>query len=438
MLREPALLADAVDGERVGLLGLTQRAPGEQDDRVAFAGDGTGEKVLIDGVVPLAERTASGGLGADSGDAAVQGHAAASAGVAGEGDDGNVEAVLAEIAGGAGVLRPADHGDGAEVGGDVPGAVCERGGATVRGGEVDGRVVRRALGAGGFYAELVSCLTYPIPALGSLATAAAAGIGGGLVPVVVMTALTGLMQQGYVGTVREGQKADLTGVSMLLMGIFALELFVFSAIALHLFLDVMRASSIGTPRPPALSWSPSQWGKSFVGYLAFVVYYLVVTYILATLTLDDGVRTLQRNRDLFSLMGSGGQYLVWGLALLSFGVPMNFLGLGMGTMTQAVNPVRVARSIIKTHVHYVFLVLMLCFYGIVFGGMFWAVAHDWFVPQISKMAAGTKEGDLVQVALAMLSWGGVVALYFYGTFVLGRLFGLFARTFRKDLLFGTG
>jgi hypothetical protein len=116
---------------------------------------------------------------------------------------------------------------------------------------------------------------------------------------------------------------------------------------------------------------------------------------------------------------------------------MNFLGLALGTVIQAVNPVRVAKSVARTNAHYVFLFLLVCVYGIAFGASFWSIVHDWFVPQIELMARGAKEGSIAQVATGLLAWGVVMSLYFYGAFVLGRLHGLFARSFRRQLDFGT-
>jgi len=34
-----------------------------------------------------------------------------------------------------------------------------------------------------------------------------------------------------------------------------------------------------------------------------------------------------------------------------------------------------------------------------------------------------------------LAWGLVMSFYFFGTYVMGRLFGIFARSFRRDLAF---
>ena len=125
------------------------------------------------------------------------------------------------------------------------------------------------------------------------------------------------------------------------------------------------------------------------------------------------------------------------MVIVSLGVPMNLLGMALGNVMQAIHPVYVVKSIGRTHVHYLFLLLLASMFGIFFVSAFWSIVHDWFVPQVEKMARGSKEGNLTPVALGLLAWGVVMSFYFYGTYVMGRLFGIFARSFRRDLVFGT-
>ena len=66
----------------------------------------------------------------------------------------------------------------------------------------------------------------------------------------------------------------------------------------------------------------------------------------------------------------------------------------------------------------------------------WLV-FDWLLPQVTEMIKSAKAGNVGQVALSMLAWGVVMGVFFYGTYVVARLHGLFARTFRKNLFFGT-
>ena len=293
-----------------------------------------------------------------------------------------------------------------------------------------------ATGAGGFYGELAVSIAYPIPALASLLTAAGVAFCAALVPVAVMTTLANIMEQENVGTIKGVQKADLSGVQMLFVGIFAAEVFFFSAVAIHSFFDVVRTTSIRDDRAPNLSFSPHHWGKSFFSYLLLCVYFVVMTYLVAELTIKDDVMSFLAKGDLGGLLQSGGKAFIVGMVIVSFFVPMNLLGISLGSITQGLNPVNVVRSVANTHVHYVFLVLIVLVYGGIFGYAFTAILFEWFVPQIDTMFTGSATGNILNVAMPMLAWGVVMAFFFYGTYILARLHGLFARSFRRQLLFG--
>lgn len=296
-------------------------------------------------------------------------------------------------------------------------------------------------GATTFYGELAGCIAYPIPAISSLATAAGIAIAAALVPVVVMTGLHNLMEQGNVGIVGlENRKPDLSGVQWILVGIFALEILFFTAVALHVFLDVIRSSVIGNVAPPNLGWSPASWGKSLVGFIVLVVYYLLASSAVLMLTYDGDMNALIdefRRGQIVPVLQSAGVPFAVGMFVISLGVPMNLLGFGLGSVAQAIDPVRVGKSIGRTHVHYVFLVLLLCVYGILFASAFVAIVFEWFIPKVREMVEGAVAGELMNVALALAAWGLVMAVYFYGNYVLARMHGIFARSFRKDLEFGT-
>lgn len=293
-------------------------------------------------------------------------------------------------------------------------------------------------GAAGFYGDLANCVAYPVSTLGSLLTASGIAVLAGLVPIGVMTALANLMQQGDVGTAQGVQKADLTGVQLVLIGIFAIEVFFFTAVAIHAFLDVIRTTTVGSDAPPNLSWSPSQWGKSFLGYVTLFVYAVIMGYVVLLLTVPEDPWNMIRTGQVVDMLKSGGTGLIVGLVIISIGIPMNLLGLALGNIAQAINPVNVLKSIGRTHAHYAFLVALVSVYGALFGSAFLAIVFDWLIPQVGKMRAGSAEGDLMQVALALLTWGAVMLFYFYGIYVLARMHGVFARSFRKDLAFGAG
>ena len=296
-----------------------------------------------------------------------------------------------------------------------------------------------ATSAGGFYTELASSVAYPVPALASLLTAAGIAFLAAVLPVAIMTGGANLMEQSQVGTEAGVQAADLSGVRLILMGIFAAEVFFFSAVATHSFFDIVRTTSIGDDKPPKLSFSPSQWGKSFASYLVLAGYFCLMTYVVAWLTIGEDfiARLSDENVNVGDVLASGGTGFGVGMVIISMFIPMNLLGISLGNIGQALNPLNVVKSAARTHAHYVFLVLILLVYGGLFGYAFFAIVFDWFMPQISTMLDSSTEGNLTNVALPLLAWGGVMASFFYGSYILARLHGLFARTFRKQLLFGT-
>lgn len=293
-----------------------------------------------------------------------------------------------------------------------------------------------ATGPGGFYSELAASVAYPIPALASLLAAAGIAFGAALVPVAVMTGAANLMEQSAVGTVEGVQAADLSGVQMILIAIFSMEVFFFSAVAIHAFFDVVRTTSIRDDQPPKLSFSPKQWSKSFLSYVILAAYFAVMTYLVAQITFEGDFQAYVLRGDIDGLLATGGSAFAVGMVIVSFFVPMNLLGISLGNIGQALNPANVLKSVANTHVHYVFLVLILSLYGGMFGYAFMAILFKWFIPQIDAMFSGSSQGNLIQVALPLLAWGAVMASFFYGTYILARLHGLFARSFRKELLFG--
>lgn len=301
-----------------------------------------------------------------------------------------------------------------------------------------GAVEVKATGKGGFYTELASAFAYPIPALSSILTASAIAFAAAMLPVVVVTGASNLMEQSNVGTEQGVQQADLSNLQIILMGIFAAEVLFFSAIAIHTFFDVVRTTGVNDDQPPKLTFSPNQWSKSLVSYIILCVYYIAMTWVVITLTMPsetDIVGALAEGK-IFELFEDAATAFVVGMVIVSFFIPMNLIGIALGNIGQALNPVNVGKSVARTHVHYIFLVLILAVYGGILGFSFTATLN-WFIPQITSMKESSTTGKLTAVAMPLLAWGAVMAVFFYGTYILARLHGLFVRSFRKQLQFGT-
>lgn len=315
--------------------------------------------------------------------------------------------------------------------------------ATGGGGGLGGKKARegikeiKATGKGGFYTELGSAFAYPLGAMSSILTASGIAFFAAILPVVILTLGLNLMEQSNVGTEGGVQEANLSGVQVILMGIFALEVFLFSAISIHTFFDVVRTTGVNDDAAPKLTFGPSQWGKSFVSYLILVVYFAAMAWIVSYLTLPPECIDLLTSGKTDALLSQLTTVFVVGMAIVTFFIPMNLIGIALGTVGQALNPSNVVKSVLRTHVHYVFLVLILMVYGGLFSYLFIQIVFGWFLPQLSEMKEGSAGGQLTAVALPLLAWGAVMAFFFYGAYVLGRLHGLFVRSFRKHLLFGT-
>ena len=290
-------------------------------------------------------------------------------------------------------------------------------------------------GSVSFYDGLATAMAYPTQAIGSLLVAVLIAVGIILVPVALMTAVGQAAEQSGTGSAAGVQQADLSGVQMLLRGVFLVEILFFSAVGIHAFLDVIRTTAVGEEKPPTLSWHPSQWGKSLVGYFALLVYYFVMTWMVLFIATSGNAQMPESIEAAEQMVTDIATNFVIGMVIVSAIVPMNLIGLALGGVGQALNPVNVLKSIGKTHVHYLFLVILLCVYGTICVVAFMAML-GWFLPLADAMITGAGEGKLGLVSGGLLAWGLVMGFVFYAMYALGRLHGLFARTYRKKLLFG--
>lgn len=298
------------------------------------------------------------------------------------------------------------------------------------------RVEIGAFGKGGFYSEIGNSTTYPLSAFGSIMSAALFAFLAGVAPVVVLTGAANVMTFSQVGTAQEHDKADLSGIPAILTLIFTVEIIFFAAVAIHAFFDIVRSTGIGEDAAPKLTWSPSNLSKSVGSYLVLLAYVGITVFVVGYLTLDFDVTGALMSGDLNEFIHGGTAFIV-GVVIVCSLIPMQLIGMSLGNVSQSMNLVRVFKSIAKTHVHYLFLVLLLAVFGGMFAAGFAALLFSWFIPQVSEMLTGSGEGKLGQVALALLAWGVVMACFFYGSYILARMHGLFVRSFRKKLLFGT-
>ncbi|MCK6483592.1 MAG: hypothetical protein HUU22_05685 [Phycisphaerae bacterium] len=284
-----------------------------------------------------------------------------------------------------------------------------------------------------FYEGIGTALVYPVGAIGSLLTAALVAIGTILLPVALATALQRTTEQSQVGTETGVVQEELTGVEMAMMAFFWFQVLFFSGVGVHALVDVTRTSAIGQEKPPPLVWNPAAWGESLIGYFALLLYYAVFL-LLATLMIHKGEMAFPTSvKDFREFLNP----TIIGIAgVMTFFVPMSLIGMSCGKLSQSLNPVRVVRSIAGTHLNYVFLFLLDIVLMSLFVAVF-AVIAAWFGGEIRKMQRAAAEGAIVNVAAGLVSWGIVMGVGFYSVYVLGRLHGLFARTYQKNLEFSS-
>src|SRR5262249_6043386 len=120
--------------------------------------------------------------------------------------------------------------------------------------------------------------------------------------------------------------------------------------------------------------------------------------------------------------------------LFTFFVPMHLIGVGTGPVGRGVNPGDVGKCVAGTHGYYLFLFVLVALYATIYGLAASAVAK-WFAGVLHKTSIAAGAGNVVEAALGLLGWGAVIGFGFYGIYLLGRLHGLFARQFRKQLAF---
>lgn len=313
--------------------------------------------------------------------------------------------------------------------------------ATASGGLGSGRKVKQAkkfapFGKGGFYTEIGRAIAYPTGASGSIFTASLIAFLAGVLPVMAITVGATVMTFSSVGTSDEGKAADLSSAASVVMLIFFAEVVFFSGVAIHAFFDIVRSTGIGEDKPPKLTWSLGDIGKSVSSYLALGFAYGLYAWAIAKVTgAEDALMRLFTEQDPWALVQIT-PYVVFNLLYIFF-YPMMLIGVALGNLGQAINPLNVAKSVIRTHVHYLFLFFLVILYLMIFMTSFLMLVVEFLVPKITSLSSEAGAGAIGIVALSLLSWGAVMGFFFYGAYVIARFHGLFVRSFRDKLEFGT-
>jgi hypothetical protein len=115
-------------------------------------------------------------------------------------------------------------------------------------------------------------------------------------------------------------------------------------------------------------------------------------------------------------------------------VPMNMIGLSSSHALDGLNPVRTFRSIGRVGGHYFFLFLiMLLYLGMYIGGV--ALVMKWAGPAIMDAANKGMEVGFFKMLGGPIAWCVLIGLGFYFSYMIGRVLGLFARSYKEHLEF---
>ncbi|NLX15092.1 MAG: hypothetical protein GXY44_15780 [Phycisphaerales bacterium] len=271
-----------------------------------------------------------------------------------------------------------------------------------------------------FYNGFTGAITYPLPGITAIFIGMAAALGLIALPVIGAVGIVALS-----GLNEAAQKTEVTWLGHFMLGMFALEAVFFGALAYYLMIDTIRATAAGHEQPPSLTWSIARIGSAVIGYLALITFYALVVLIVFALS-GKGIPT-----DISSIMQPS--YMVI-LTLLTFPIPMNIIGLASGNMANGFHPKKILLSIGRLIGHYLFLYLIVVLYmGLYIGGMI--AVMNWAAPKMMGAAKEGMDAGFFNLISGALAWTVLVGLGFYFAYMLGRILGLFARTYRPRLAF---
>jgi len=307
--------------------------------------------------------------------------------------------------------------------------ICNHCGMVIPGHELADKSTKYTDGLSGrmtagvsFYAGFTGALAYPSRAIAAILLAAGIAIAAIAVPMLGILAFTSAASLNPASG--EDAATSSAWVGMFLTTMFMLEGVYFGAVAYYAAIDAIRATTAGNEQPPNLTWNVVNLGAALAGYAAMIALYAVIVVALA-----GGLPTQQERLD--QLMQPLNLVI---LGILTFGVPMNMIGLASSHAMDGLNPVRVARSIGRLFGHYLFLFLIVLIYlGLNFGVMF--AIMSWAGPAIQTAAREGMKAGLLNVLGGVAAWGIVVGAGFYFAYCIGRVLGLFCRTYRQQIDF---
>jgi uncharacterized membrane protein len=122
------------------------------------------------------------------------------------------------------------------------------------------------------------------------------------------------------------------------------------------------------------------------------------------------------------------------LAIMTFSVPMNIIGLASTEPVDGLNPKKVALSIARLLGHYIFMFLIVLIYLGFYVGVMYAVM-SWAGPAVKEAAAKGISVGYKNLIGGIIGWSVLIGMGFYFSYMIGRILGLFARTYKEQMEF---
>ncbi len=276
-----------------------------------------------------------------------------------------------------------------------------------------------------FYAGFTSAALYPIPALAYILTAMAIALAVIMLP---LFGLVGLLQASALNSATKQDPSSLAWVGAFLTGMFAVQGVYFGSVAYYCLVDTIRSTTAGNEHPPGLTWNITKIGAALGGYAALIGFYLV-TILVLEFAFGKGFPTSFQD---LAVLGHPVSLAI--LALMTFSVPMNIIGLASTEPVDGLNPKKVALSIGRVIGHYIFMFLIVLIYLGFYVGVMYAVM-SWAGPAVKEAAAKGISVGYKNLIGGIVGWSVLIGMGFYFAYMIGRILGLFARTYKERMEF---
>jgi len=192
----------------------------------------------------------------------------------------------------------------------IPGADLKTEKTAVKYTSTAGRIVTKT----SFYTGFTAAAFYPIGAIDSILKAMGIALACIVVPVGGILAFT---QSSSLNSLTEKTGDTAAWVGPTLAVAFLAEAIYFGSVAYYALIDTIRTTTAGSEKTATLTWNPINLGAALGGYVALIVFYALVVIGLVG-GVPASFEDVQRISAPWKLIL---------LALLTFGVPMNIIGL---------------------------------------------------------------------------------------------------------------